>query len=633
MSQPAPTHATEQEARKVAEASRETEWKSPSFLRELFLGNFRLDLIHPYPLVGEERPEFTAFYRAFREFLVAEVDPVAIDRTGEYPEHVLDGLRKLGAFGLKIPREYGGLGCTMLEYSKLMELLGSVDGNVEALLSAHQSIGVPTPLLYFGTEEQKKRFLPRCAAGEISGFALTEPDVGSDPARLATSAVLSADGSHYLLNGTKLWCTNGTIADLLVVMARHPDTKKISAFVVETKSPGVKVEHRCHFMGLRALANAVLSFTDVKVPVENRIGAEGKGLKIALTTLNTGRLAIPAGSVGAAKLCLEISREFAAERVQWGRPVGKHEAIAHKLADMAATTFAMEAMTELACQMADRGGYDIRLEAAAAKLWNTERTWQIVDDTMQIRGGRGYETADSLAARGEAPIATEQIFRDYRINRIFEGSSEIMHLFMAREAVDKHLEVAGDLIDPEKSAGAKAKAFLRAAGFYAWWYPTRWLGWGRWPRYAEFGRLATHLRFVERNARKLARQVFHGMNVYQGRLQHKQGFLFRLVDVVDELFAMAATVSRAEALRRAGRPEAEKAVELADLFCRGSRHTVAKLFRDLWRNDDVRKYKTGVAVTDGQHAWMHEGTIPVAEHHHAGAPAAKPAPERPVAAR
>jgi hypothetical protein len=633
MSQPVPTHVSEQEARKVAEASRETEWKSPSFLKELFLGSFRLDLIHPYPRVAEERPEFAAFYRAFREFLVTEVDPVAIDRTGEYPGHVLDGLRKLGAFGLKIPREYGGLGCSMLEYSKLMELLGSVDGNVEALLSAHQSIGVPTPLLYFGTEEQKRRFLPRCAAGEISGFALTEPDVGSDPARLATSAVLSADGSHYLLNGTKLWCTNGTIADLLVVMARHPDTKKISAFVVETKSPGVKVEHRCHFMGLRALANAVLSFTDVKVPVENRIGAEGKGLKIALTTLNTGRLAIPAGSVGAAKLCLEISREFAAERVQWGWPVGKHEAIAHKLADMAATTFAMEAMTELACQMADRGGYDIRLEAAAAKLWNTERTWQIVDDTMQIRGGRGYETADSLAARGEAPIATEQIFRDYRINRIFEGSSEIMHLFMAREAVDKHLEVAGDLIDPEKPFGAKARAFVRAAGFYAWWYPTRWLGWGRWPRYAEFGRLAPHLRFVERNARKLARQVFHGMNVYQGRLQHKQGFLFRLVDVVDELFAMAATVSRAEALRRAGRPEAERALELADLFCRSSRHTVAKLFRDLWRNDDVRKYKTGVTVTDGEHVWMHEGTIPVAEHHHAGAPAAKAAPERPVAAR
>jgi len=609
-------HVSEEEARSVAEASREAEWKQPSFLRELFLGNLRLDLVHPYPLVEEERPEFTAFITAFREFLTHEVDPVAIDETGEYPEHVVEGLRKLGAFGLKIPKKYGGLGFNMLEYSKVMELLGSVDGNIEALLSAHQSIGVATPLLYFGTEEQKQRFLPRCAAGEISGFALTEPDVGSDPARLATTAVLSEDGSHYILEGLKLWCTNGTIAKLLVVMARDPKTNKISAFVVECDSPGVKVEMRCHFMGLRALANALLSFTNVRVPVENRIGGEGKGLKIALTTLNTGRLAIPAGAIGSAKMCLEIARDWSAERVQWGRPVGKHEAVAHMLADMTSTTFAMESMTELACQMADRGGYDIRLEAAAAKLWNTEKGWRIVDDLMQIRGGRGYETARSLEARGEKPIAVEQIFRDYRINRIFEGSSEIMRLFMAREAVDKHLQVAGDLIDPKRPAGAKAAAFFRAAAFYAWWYPTRWLGWGRWPRYASFGPLAKHVRFVDRTARRLARSVFHGMMVHQAKLQFKQGFLFRLVDVTDELFAMTASISRADALRKKGAPEAAKAVELADAFCRASRREVDRLFRALWRNDDFTKYKLGAAVVDGRHGWLHEGTIPLAQLRH-----------------
>jgi alkylation response protein AidB-like acyl-CoA dehydrogenase len=619
-------HVSEQEARRVAEASREAEWHQPSFLRELFLGNLRLDLVHPYPLVDQERPEFAAFYRQLRDFLVREVDPVAIDETGEYPERVVDGLRRLGAFGLKIPKRYGGHGFTMLEYSKLMELLGSVDGNVEALLSAHQSIGVPTPLLYFGTEEQKLKFLPRCARGEISGFALTEPDVGSDPARLATTAELADDGSHYVLNGTKLWCTNGTIAKLLVVMARHPDTRKISAFVVETDSPGVRVEHRCRFMGLRALANAVLSFTNVRVPVANRIGEEGKGLRIALTTLNTGRLAIPSGVVGCSKLALEISRNWAAERVQWGRPVGKHEAISHLLADMAATTSAMEAMTELACQMADRGGYDIRLEAAAAKLWTTERGWKIVDDLMQIRGGRGYETARSLAERGDEPIPVEQIFRDFRINRIFEGSSEIMRLFMAREAVDKHLEVAGDLIDPEKPAGAKAAAAVRAAAFYAWWYPTRWLGWGRWPRYAGFGRLAKHLRFVERSARKLARQVLHGMLVHRAKLQVKQGFLFRLVDITDELFAMAAVVARARALERRGDAEAARAVELADLFCRNSRREVQRLFRDLWSNDDARKYRTGVDVLEGRHGWLHEGTIPLDEHVASVEPEARQAP-------
>ena len=605
-------HVSELESRKVAEASREAEWKQPSFLREMFLGNFRLDLIHPYPLPAEERPEFAAFYNAIKEFVRDQVDPVEIDATGEYPEHVVDGLRKLGAFGMKIPQKYGGLGFTNVEYQKVMELFGSVDGNLSALLSAHQSIGVPQPLKLFGSETLKKKYLPRCAKGEISAFALTEAQVGSDPARLQTSAEKTPEGD-YVLNGEKLWCTNGTIAKLLVVMARDPRTKKISAFVVEADWPGVKVEHRCHFMGLRALANAVISFKNVRVPAENLIGEEGKGLKIALTTLNDGRLSIPNGSVGTCKLCIEVCRKWASERVQWGRPVGKHEAIAHLIADMAATTFAMESIVKLSTEMTDRGGYDIRLEAAACKLWNTDRTWEIVDNTMQIRGGRGYETARSLAARGEEPIAIEQMMRDYRINKIFEGSSEIMHLFMAREAVDKHLQVAGAMIDPEKGMAEKLGELPKISAFYASWYPTRWLGWGQWPRYTEFGDLATHLRFVERNTRRLSRQIFHGMLAYQGKLQNKQAFLFRLVDIADELFAMAASVTRAQAMREAGLADAENAAELADIFCRTTRRKVARLFRDVWANDDVRKYKVAIRVLEGKHAWLESGILTLAE--------------------
>jgi alkylation response protein AidB-like acyl-CoA dehydrogenase len=600
---------TERESLKVAEASRQAEWEKPSFMRELFLGRFRLDLIHPYPLSGEWRPEFTAFYERFRAFLRDEVDAAAIDATGEYPQKVVDGLRRLGAFGMKIPVKYGGLGFTNVEYARVMMLLGSVDGNVAALLSAHQSIGVPQPLKLFGTEELKKKYLPRCAAGEISAFALTEPHVGSDPARLSTTAEKTADGTAYVLNGTKLWCTNGTLAKLLVVMAVDSKTRKISAFVVETDWPGVTVEHRCHFMGLRALANAVISFENVRIPAENLIGAEGKGLKIALTTLNDGRLSIPNTSVGTAKACLEIVRRWANERVQWGKAVGRHEAIAHLIADMAARTFAMESLASLATEMSDRGGYDIRLEAAAAKEWNTFRTWQIVDDTMQIRGGRGYETEQSLAARGEEPIPVERIMRDYRINKIFEGSTEIMHLFMAREMVDKHLSVAGAFIDPDKSLGEKLAALPKMAAFYAWWYPTRWLGWGLWPRYSGFGRLGTHLRFVERSSRRLARASFHGMLVYQARLQNKQAFLFRLVDIANELFAMAASVSRAQALVDRRAPEAASAVDVADQAGLLGRRRVTQLFRELWSNDDVARYRAALDVLDGRDAWLEAGIL------------------------
>ncbi len=603
----------EQKSLAVAEASRQKAWKAPSFLRELFLGNFRLDLIHPYPLSGKERPEFAEFQERFRRFLLDVVDPVRIDEEGDYPEEVVTGLRRLGAFGMKISKEYGGLGFSQVEYARIMELLGSRDANLSALLSAHQSIGVPQPLKLFGSEELKKKYLPRCAAGEISAFALTETNVGSDPARLSTRAELTPEGDTYLLNGTKLWCTNGTLAKLLVVMAVDSETEKISAFVVETDWPGVTVEHRCYFMGLKALANAVISFHNVRLPRENLIGEAGKGLKIALTTLNDGRLSIPNGAVGGAKVCLQICRKWSNERVQWGKPIGQHEAVAHMISGMAAKTFAMESIARLATEMSDRGGYDIRLEAAAAKEWNTCAGWEIIDDAMQIRAGRGYETESSLAARGEDPIGVERMMRDFRINKIFEGSSEIMHLFMAREAVDKHLQVAGVLVDPKSPFGAKLKAVPGILAFYALWYPTRWLGWGRWPRYGDFGDLAPHLRFVERMSRKLARQVFHGMVVHGPRLQNKQAFLFRLVDIANELFAMAASLARANALRQAKRDDYDEAVHLADIFCRQSRRKARRLFQDLWSNDDLLLYKSARRLLETEQSWMERGVCGLEE--------------------
>jgi len=609
---------TEQEARELAEAAREERWERPSFAKGLYLGHFDLDLIHPHPRGSADDVDRGEAFLRLMGRVCASLDGSRIERDDRIPDEYLAGLAEIGAFGMKIPREYGGLGLSVTAYAKALMLAGSVHPSLAALLSAHQSIGVPEPVKVFGTDDQKQRFLPRCAQGAVTAFLLTEPDVGSDPARMSSTAVPTDDGTAYLLDGVKLWTTNGVIAELVVVMATVPEHAGgrggITAFVVEADSPGITVERRNAFMGLKGLENGLTRFHQVRVPAENRLGREGQGLKIALTTLNTGRLSLPAMCAAAGKWSLKIAREWSGERVQWGRPVGRHAAVAEKISFIAATTFGLEAVLELSTELADAGSKDIRIEAALAKLWSSEMAWKVADELVQIRGGRGYETADSLAARGERAVPAEQVLRDLRINRIFEGSTEIMHLLIAREAVDAHLAAAGDLAVADATASQRAKAAAKASGFYAKWLPKLVAGQGTLPTsYAEFGPLAKHLRFVERSSRKLARQTFYGMTRWQAKLEYKQVFLARIVDIGAELFAMAAACTRAEMIRNDHPEQSETAFALADACCEHARLRVEALFDRLWSNTDDLDVKISQRVLDGDFTWLEEGVLDQSE--------------------
>ena len=610
-----PADAGYKEARAISEAAREKDWELPSFGKGLYLGHFQPELISPQPdmsLDAVEKGE--RFLAVLRAFLEDEVDPQAIESEGRIPNEVIDGFKAIGALGMKVPEEYGGLGLSQVYYNRAMMLIGTCHSSVSTLLSAHQSIGLAQPLLLFGSEEQKREWLPKVSTSQLSAFALTEPGVGSDPARVSTTATPTEDGSGYLLNGRKLWTTNGTVADVLVVMAKVPrsDGHKggITAFIVPSDTDGVVVEARCQFMGLRGIENSQTRYTDVFVPAKNVIAREGLGLKIALATLNTGRLALPAICAGVCKWATKIAREFASQRVQWGKPIGEHDEPAQRIAFIAATAYGLEAMLDVASRLADEKRNDVRIEAAIAKLYGSEMGWRVIDELMQVCGGRGYETAASLQARGLRGVPVEQVLRDMRVNRIFEGSTEIMHLIIAREAMDQHLHVAGDLMEPDLPLDRKAKALGKAGAFYATWYPKLAVGRGQAPQsYASFGELAGQMRFVERASRKLARSTFYAMARWQAGTEDHGAFLGRIVDIGAELFAISATVVYTQTAMREHPERAAETQELAEAFCNQAQHRTERLFHELWDNADAASHRLALDVLKGRHTWLEEGII------------------------
>jgi alkylation response protein AidB-like acyl-CoA dehydrogenase len=598
-----------------AEAAREQEWKAPSFALKLFQGSLDFKLINPFPQEDPEQKKACDEYMVkIEKFLRDNLDPDEVDRTGEIPQKVYKGLAELGAFALKIPREYDGMGFSQYSYNRIMHLISSYCGSTAVLLSAHQSIGVPQPLKLFGTPEQKKKYLPRFAKGAVSAFALTECEAGSDPRNMSTTATPTPDGRSFILNGEKLWCTNGLIADLMVVMAVTPpkvingkEIKQITAFIVEKEYPGIEKIHRCSFMGLHGIQNGLIRFNNVKVPRENIILGEGEGLKLALVTLNTGRLTLPAASTAGGKWCLNVARQWSTKRHQWGSAIGEHEAVALRLSYIASHTFAMDAVTWLTSAMADDIHRDIRLEAAIAKFFCTETAYKIIDETLQIRGGQGYETSRSLAKRGMDFWPVERALRDFRINRIIEGTTDIMHLFIAREALDPHLSRMKPLLSSKVPVNVKIEAALKMAGFYASWYPSLWLPAAVGSEVSGLpGPLGGHMAFVQQASKKLARGTFHEIVKYQQKLESKQCILNRMVDIGTELFAISAVCSYAAMLVRDGQANA---VDLADSFCCDARKRIDASFKEGADNTDPQKLRMAKKILAKEFEWMENQII------------------------
>lgn len=602
------------QAIEITEEAREKEYKQPSFGGQLFMGNFNPDLMLPFPEQSDEdRRIGEEFTERLMAYLRANLDPEEVDATRVIPTKVLEEMGRMGVFAMKVPKQYDGLGFSQTNYNRVVMKVASFCSATAVLISAHQSIGVPQPLRLYGTEAQKKKYLPLFRQGKISAFALTEPDVGSDPAQMSSEAKLSEDGSHYILNGTKLWCTNGVIADIIIVLAKTApkivngkEKKQISAFILDMKTPGIEIAHRCEFMGIGGIYNAYIKFKDVKIPKEDLLGEEGRGLAIALGTINVGRLTLPAACTGGAKQCLSIARRWGTERVQWGMPVGLHEAGREKLAYIAATTFAMEALTWLTSFWADQGKVDIRIEAAMAKLFTTEALWKIGDLTMQLRGGRGYEKGRSLKARGEVPYPVERLMRDCRVNLILEGSTEIMKLFLAREAMDPHLKLAGPLLSSRTSFNDKLKAAMGMIKFYSTWYPKQTFGALYSSNYKDLGQLESHFQFIEKKSHLMASTLFDAMVRYRQKLELRQMFLSRIIEIGTDMFAMSAACSYAISLAKKN-PQDKSAMDLADYFCWIARRRIDNQFKSIGDNDDKKTNKIAERVVNKEFRWLEKG--------------------------
>jgi alkylation response protein AidB-like acyl-CoA dehydrogenase len=560
------------------------------FAKGLFFGHFNAPLLFPYPQLDHEEAEETARAVAeVRRFCDTYIDAAAIDRNAEIPADVVAGLGRLGVLGLTAPKEYGGRGFSQLANTRVMEVIGGHDAGVSVFVNAHHSIGIRA-LLLFGSEEQKRRWLPPLARGEqLAAFALTEPEAGSDAANVQTTATPTPDGKAYVLNGEKRYITNGGIASVLTVMARTPgeggDKKKeITAFLVTPDLPGFEVvEKRMGKVGIRGTATGRLAFHDMVVPAENVLWKPGKGLRIALTVLDFGRTTFGACCTGVAKVCLRAAATYAKRRVQFQQPIAEFELVKKKIAYAAAHAFAMEAVVTECASFIDRGFEDFMLETAMLKVWSTEALWQIVNDTIQIYGGKAFFTDEPF----------ERMMRDARLNQIGEGANDVLRAFIAmvgiKPVADQLLSVKNALEHPFRQIGTLLSfggKHLRAR-FTTPDVPVR----------------ASKMR---KYAVELGRRVRDfGLAVQSMLIRHKEAILFRqyvqerLADAACELYASSCTLSRLDHLLTDGNgnpDEVARDVQAGKYYLKLADRRIKQCLAALHDNDDADTTATANAI-------------------------------------
>ncbi len=555
--------------------------RNPSFTRGVFLGEIREDLVFPFPeLAPSDKESLTAILDSFRAWASATVDSARFDREGRFPDAVCAGMGELGMMGLNIPEEYGGFGASALLFSRVFAEVGATDASLAVYFGAHQSIGCKGITL-FGSDDQKRRWLTRCATGElVAAFCLTEAGSGSDAQAMRTTAVPGADGTHYVLNGEKIWISNAGYAGVFTVFAKVPLVvdgvvkQRVTAFIVDAHAPGVtlgKIEQK---MGIKASDTRSVSFENVRVPAEDLLGEVGGGFKIALEILNSGRLGLSAGSARGARTALDFALAYAKERRQFGRPIGTFEMIQRKFAIAAAECYAADAAWMIAAAMVDRGGVDFSLETAACKVFTSELAFRTACDAQQIAGGLGYSR----------DYQYEQAVRDSRIMLIFEGTNEVLRALIALSGLQQpgeQLKALGRAFrDPLRSLGA--------IGSYLGGRVKRQLGKPEFTRVHEA--LKDEAETVAKAVHDLALAVEKLLVLHGKAIIERQFHQERLANAAIDIFLSTATLSRATfAIEKAGGADKAAAdLDNARTFISMAMRRTRRALRALEKNEDAR---------------------------------------------